>query len=287
MRPERLAACIAGLGRLDYPRERLEVVVVDDGSEHEQRVQVPEGLRLRLIRQEHAGPAAARNLGAAHAEGDHLAFLDDDCVPHPGWLTAFADRFAVRPEAVLGGCTVNGLPDNTFSTASQLLVSYLYAYYARGRSAHPPFFASNNLALAAASFQELGGFSTRFRLAAGEDRDLCARALAAGLRLEYVPDAIITHAHALGPRSFFRQHFAYGRGAFTFHRDRSDGGRGVAPRPEPARFYLGLVSYPFAVAAPQRSRLGLVALLALSQAATAAGFLREALSRTPTTIGRS
>jgi GT2 family glycosyltransferase len=285
MRPERLSACIEGLGRLSYPRERLEVIVVDDGSEHEQRVEAPDGLRVRVIRQEHAGPAAARNLGAAHAEGDHLAFLDDDCVPHHGWLTAFADRFAKLTDPVLGGCTVNGLPENPFSTASQLLVSYLYAYYGRGGTSQPPFFASNNLALTAASFRDLGGFSTRFRLAAGEDRELCARALDAGLRLEYVPDAIITHAHALGLRTFSRQHFNYGRGAFTFHRPRSEGRRGGLPRPEPARFYVGLLSYPFAVA-PHRSRVVLGGLLALSQVANATGFFREALSRRhPTTIG--
>lgn len=285
MRPERLSTCVDGLGRLTYPRERFEVIVVDDGSVNEQRVEAPDGLRVRVIRQEHAGPAAARNLGAAQAEGDHLAFLDDDCVPHAGWLTAFADRFAKLSEPVLGGCTVNGLPDNAFSTASQLLVSYLYAYYRRGGTSQPAFFASNNLALSAAAFRQLGGFSTRFRLAAGEDRDLCARALDAGLELEYVPDAIITHAHALGLRTFARQHFDYGRGAFTFHRPRNDGRRGGLPRPEPARFYLGLLSYPFTVA-PRRSRLALGALLALSQVANASGFFHEALSkRHPTTIG--
>lgn len=286
MRPERLAACIDGLGRLAYPRERFEAIVVDDGSEQEARVQAPDGLRLRILRQEHAGPAAARNLGAAHAAGDHLAFLDDDCVPHSGWLTAFADRFAKSPEAVVGGCTVNGLPENVYSTASQLLVSYLYAYHRRGGTAQPPFFTSNNLALSAASFEKLQGFSTSFTLAAGEDRDLCARALDAGFALEYAPDAIVTHAHALGLRTFSRQHFAYGRGAFAFHRQRDDGGRTVTPRPEPPGFYLGLLTYPFTVA-PRRSRVALGALLALSQFATASGFFRERLSNRPTTMGRS
>jgi GT2 family glycosyltransferase len=285
-RPERLATCLDGLGRLSYPPERFEVIVVDDGSEREPQVEEAGSLRLRVVRQEHAGPAAARNRGAAQADGDHLAFLDDDCVPHAGWLTAFADRFSKLRDPVLGGSTVNGLPDNAFSTASQLLVSYLYAYHRRGETSQPPFFTSNNLALTAASFRRLGGFSTKFRLAAGEDRELCARAVDAGLLLEYVPDAIVAHSHPLGLRSFSRQHFDYGRGAFDFHRQRNEDRLGAGLRPEPARFYFGLVSYPFATAR-RRSRLVLGALLALSQVATATGFLREALSnRQPTMMKR-
>lgn len=286
-RPERLAACLDGLGRLAYPRDRFEVIVVDDGSEREPQVDAAGRLRLRVVRQEHAGPAAARNRGAAEAEGDHFAFLDDDCVPHAGWLTAFGDRFAKLPEPVLGGATVNGLPDNVFSTASQLLVSYLYASHRRDETSQPAFFTSNNLALTAASFSKLGGFSTRFRLAAGEDRELCARALDAGLLLEFVPDAVVTHSHSLDLGSFSRQHFDYGRGAFAFHRRQHDDRRAVVPRPEPPRFYFGMVSYPSAVGR-RRSRLALGALLALSQVATATGFLREALlNRQPTTMNKA
>jgi GT2 family glycosyltransferase len=280
-RPNRLATCVDGLGRLSYPLDRFEVIVVDDGSEREAQVQHAGSLRLRVVRQEHSGPAAARNLGVALADGDHLAFLDDDCVPHPGWLTAFADRFAKLRDPVLGGSTVNGLPDNPYSTASQLLVSYLYLYQRRGNASQPPFFTSNNLALTAASFRKLGGFSTRFRLAAGEDREFCARALDAGLLLEYVPDAIVAHSHPLGLRSFSRQHYDYGRGAFDFHRHRNEDRQGAGLRPEPTRFYLGMVSYPSA--ARRRSRLVLGGLLALSQVATATGFLREAVSSRRTT----
>ena len=97
-----------------------------------------------------------------------------------------------------------------------------------------------------------------------------------GRSLEYVPDAVVQHAHPLDPRSFLRQHFNYGRGAFAFHQIQHTGG---APslRFEPARFYLRLVTYPFAVA-PEKPPLPLSALLVLSQLASAGGFFREALA---------
>src|SRR5436189_2769026 len=169
-RAEQVALCVRELERLDYPSDRYEVIVVDDGSEEPPAIEPSRGLRLRVIRGSHRGPAAARNLGAASAEGEYLAFVDDDCEPERGWLRAFAARFVTAPDAVLGGRTVNGLPDNTYSTASELLVAYLHSYYRNGATSQPRFFASNNLSVPAGLFRELGGFSTRFSLAAGEDR---------------------------------------------------------------------------------------------------------------------
>jgi len=99
-RPRQLAACLQSLARLDYPRDRFEVIVVDDGTTTAAPALVVEmkaGPDVRLVRQPHAGPAAARNLGASHARGSLLAFTDDDCAPAPDWLWALAARFE-RPE---------------------------------------------------------------------------------------------------------------------------------------------------------------------------------------------
>ncbi|MEO5832117.1 MAG: glycosyltransferase, partial [Nakamurella sp.] len=72
---------LAGLARQTHPRSRLQVVIADDGSA------VPPHLRdvgvdLVMVRQEDLGfrAAAARNLGAAHADGQVLVLLDGDTV---------------------------------------------------------------------------------------------------------------------------------------------------------------------------------------------------------------
>ena len=273
-RPERLANCLSAISLLDYPRDRFEVIVVDDGSKTPlDAVVAPlqDTLNIQLLRQENAGPAAARNKGAEVAKGEFLAFTDDDCQPTPSWLTQFAVGFEDEPQAMIGGKTINALDENLFSTASQKLIDYLYEYYnpAKGKDA---FFASNNIALPAANFQALNGFDVSFPLAAAEDRDFCDR-WNAKYPMLYLPQAQVNHYHKLSLTSFWRQHFGYGRGAYCFHRLRA---QRVAKdlEVEPLSFYFDLLSYPFSQKSRQ-PRLLLSGLFFVSQVANVAGFFWE------------
>lgn len=274
-RPERLATCLQSLARLDYPRERFEVIAVDDGSEMpvECAVEpVQSQLHIMLLKQPNAGPAKARNTGAFRAKGEFLAFTDDDCTPAPDWLTTLAARFAEFPDSIIGGRTVNALSDNLYSTASQVLIDYLYGYYnasAEGAS----FFASNNFALSAERFRALGGFDTSFPLAAAEDREFCDRWLHKGYPMIYAPEVLVYHAHRLALPAFWRQHFNYGRGAFCFHQVRAQRNREPV-KVEPFSFYLNLLTYPFVQPLHQPALL-LTGLLFLSQVANVAGFFWE------------
>ena len=274
-----LSVCLSMLAAQDYPRDRFEVLVVDDGSPTSPEAGVAafrDQLRIRVLSQLHAGPAAARNYGAAHAKGAFLAFTDDDCAPAPGWLQSLATSFISFPDCALGGRTVNGLVDNPYSTASQLVVDYLYAHW-NADPARATFFASNNFAIPVHCFQAVGGFDTSWTRAAGEDRDLCDRLISRGYRLIYAPDALVYHAHPLTWRTFWRQHFNYGRGAYRLHqlRARRDPGR---IRVEPLAFYLRMLGYPLARTQGGKAAV-LAGLLAVAQAANAVGFFRERVKR--------
>lgn len=274
-RPGKLAACLQAVAGLCYSRDRFEVIVVDDGSERTPADLVGsfrDRLDVKLIVQPHAGPASARNAGAARARGEFLAFTDDDCLPASDWLKALAGRFAASPDCVIGGCTLNALPRNWYSTASQLLIHYLYLYY-NTEPDRALFFASNNLALPADRFRAIGGFDTCYVRAAAEDREFCDRWLRHGYQMIYAPEVLVYHAHALTWRTFWRQHFNYGRGAFQFHQARAQGGNGRL-RLEPRSFYVRLLRYPLSQSCEAQS-LRIVALLGVSQVANAAGFLWE------------
>lgn len=272
-RPAQLAACVRALSRLDYPRERFEVLIVDDASARPPR-EVPESfggeLDVKLLGQaKNAGPAAARNLGARQARGEFLAFTDDDCEPERGWLRAFAARFREAPARIVGGRTVNALADNPYSETSQLIIEVVYAHFNRDAS-DARFFASNNFAVHAQSFRDAGGFDVTFRTS--EDREICARWRSRGLGMTYEPRAVVRHSHLLTLGSLWRQHFGYGRGALRFHRARE--GAGDGPFKPDSDFYTKLLRSAL-TRTPKTKAARLTALLLWSQAANAAGFFYE------------
>ncbi|HWO41018.1 MAG TPA: glycosyltransferase [Candidatus Eisenbacteria bacterium] len=277
-RPQKLKSCLESLARLDYPRDRFEVAIVDDESDAPPDAAVAPfraELDILLLKQSHAGPAAARNTGAAAAKGRYLAFTDDDCQPAPDWLTKLAARYGSLPDCAIGGRTVNGLTHNPYAACSQLLIDYLYSHYQA--SSGGLFFTSNNLALPAEMFRKMGGFDTTFTCAGGEDRELCNRWLAQGYPMLYAAEAIVYHFHTLDLFTFWRQHFNYGRGAFRFHRLRAASGQ-RSLRVEPLSFYFKLLRFPFAKAQNGEALLQ-SALLFVTQAANASGFFWEMASR--------
>jgi glycosyltransferase involved in cell wall biosynthesis len=278
-RGQQLSACLRALSGQTYPHDRFEVIVVNDGGTTFPKRQV-EGfgktLKVRFVAQIHSGPAAARNYGVKHATGDFLAFTDDDCAPAPNWLQALAARFASLPDCALGGRTVNGVPNNLYSTVSQLLVDYLYAH-CNSDPQRATFLTSNNLALPAKCFHAIGGFDAAWKRAAGEDRELCDRWLANGHRMIYVPEAVVEHIHPLTWRSFVRQHFNYGCGAFYFH-NTCAGRRQIPIRVEHPSFYLRILRYPFCRAHPAKAAI-CTSLMMGAQVANAAGFFWERRSR--------
>lgn len=279
VRPRQLATCLRSLSLLDYRRDRFQVIVVDDGGKIPLEVAVApfnDRLDVTLLTQPQAGPATARNTGVTQAKGEFLVFTDDDCAPTPDWLQKLAARFGAAPDRGIVGRTLNTLPDNLYSTASQFLIDYLCAYYnADPNQAH--FITSNNLAVPADSFHAIGGFDMTFPRAGGEDREFCDRWLRHGYRMTYAKEVLVYHNHRLTFRAFWRQHFNYGRGAFRFHHLRAQRGS-ERIRLEPLSFYQNLLRYPLSQA-PGRRALLLAVLLVVSQAANAAGFFWEKLHR--------
>jgi glycosyltransferase involved in cell wall biosynthesis len=234
-RPRALWRCLGALS-LQTVNEQLEVVVVDDGSVDGDAVAetVSRWPRTRLIRQMPSGPAAARNVGARAARGTFICLTDDDCEPHRDWAERLVEALQRDADAV-GGRTV-GATSNAIVRASEL-IARAPALVAEDAVVFTP---SNNLACAAEVLSAVP-FDERYPAAAGEDRDWCERLLRSGRVLRYEPSAVLVHHQDMDIRSFLRQQFRYGRGAFRFRRMRAE------PRSlEHPWFYAKLVRRAFA-----------------------------------------
>jgi glycosyltransferase involved in cell wall biosynthesis len=257
-RPRALGRCLGALSAQTV-RERLEVVVVDDGSLDGDAVAetVARWPGASLRRQASSGPAAARNAGAHAARGRFICFTDDDCEPHEDWAERLVEALESKADAV-GGRTI-GAPSDAIVRASEL-IARAPALVSEDSLVFTP---SNNLAcradvLAAVPFDE------SYPAAAGEDREWCERLLRSGRVLRYEPSAVLVHHHDSGMRSFLRKQFRYGRGAFRFRR------LGPEPRSlEQPWFYARLMRRGFAE--------GPIAgtLVCMAQLTTAAGFAAE------------
>lgn len=282
-RRQPLQRCLEALSRQTLARTSFEVVVIDDGSpepvEDLQNDLAFRSLQLRIVRQNNAGPAAARNRGAKEAQGALLAFTDDDCQPRPDWLSLLMEGADHRPGALIGGTTRNGLDADLYATTSQLINDIVYEHF-NGKPDGATFFASNNMLVPRDDFLRIGCFDQAFPRAGGEDRDFCDRWLAAGLKLHWQPEAVIEHYHAQSFPRFLHLHFRYGQGAWSYQRGRKQRCTGtLRDDMEFHRLLPGRIQRRLGRPPGYRRSLQIAAVLLLWQAAYAAGYLREAARR--------
>ena len=193
--PGYLGECLASLSNLDYPADRLEIIVVDDGSKKGvSRIITSEN--IKIIRCEKSrGPAAGRNIGAEKAVGDILAFLDADCAAGENWLKEIIPFFIATTVGAVGGY-VDGYYKTSFldryeATASSLNLGQRLLI--EGKSTSGFYVPTANLLVRRNIFMSTGGFRAAMRV--GEDVDFCWRLRALGQTLLYVPFGRVAHKH--------------------------------------------------------------------------------------------
>ncbi len=183
-----LRVCLETLHNQQGDTGPVEIIVVDNGSDA-----LPDDVchafpDVTLLEQPISGPGPARNLGAQHASGHILAFIDSDCHAHAGWLACIADAFKDPDQQVIGGdvqvnLAVPGKPS--------FLESYEGIYsYRNDEHIAEGFSGTGNLAMRKEIFDRVGAFGG---IGMAEDRDWGLRAGALGYRIRYVAAMIVYH----------------------------------------------------------------------------------------------
>ena len=204
--PRQLARTLRALERQDHPRERLQIIVADDGSPDFPHV--PEG--VQVVRQDDAGfrLAAVRNLGAAAATGEVLVFLDADTSPEPQFVRELVRLPALAPDCITVGRRRHARLDRLQSTDEIERAApdhelpepdwLKHAYRATRNLLDADdrsyrYVIGAVLACSRSFFDEVGGFDESFTTYGGEDWEWAYRAWVGGAMLAHVPSAIAWH----------------------------------------------------------------------------------------------
>lgn len=188
---DRLDACLSLLLQQTFPRERVEIVVADNGSAcggAAVEARIAGRARLTICLEQGAGPA--RNAGVAAAHHKLLAFTDSDCLPEPGWLAAgmTALENPAEPCDLVGGRVTVAVREPGRRSGAEAL-EQVFSFNNRNYVLKHDFTVTANLFTRRDVFEAVGGFRTNV----AEDIDWCWRAVAAGYRLAYAGDAVVAH----------------------------------------------------------------------------------------------
>ena len=195
------ADCLAALGRSEF--QQYELIVIDDGSTDGSADLAAQAGALVGRTGGRCGPAAARNLGAAMAQGRHLCFIDADCAVHPTALGAFVAGFQAEPELVAIFGSYDTTPAAAGFVAQYKNLAHHYVHQQANREA-ATFWAGCG-AVRRQSFLAVGGFDAqRYPRATIEDIELGHRLRQAGGRIRLAPQIQVSHHKAWTLTSMIR-----------------------------------------------------------------------------------
>lgn len=250
--------CVMSLLALDYPTQRREIIVVDDASEPPLTEYLYD-LPVRLLRQDHnIGQSAARNLAAKKAQGDLLAFIDNDCVADPGWLKKLV-LYINQPQVAIAGGRVAAPasegPIGAFEAVRSPLDMGPVAAQV-GPQQVVPYLPTCNFMVRRQVLLEQGGFDEQLRL--GEDVDFIWRTLRSGQHAWYTPAAQVIHYHRVQLPALLRRRADYASSEAHLQ-TRHPEGRRIMPLPRVSLLLLAMLII-FPVAWPVGIVLGLISI---------------------------
>ncbi|MBD2343063.1 glycosyltransferase family 2 protein [Anabaena subtropica] len=232
-RPENLARCLQSLQELVKQASGLEILVIDNAPSDDRTKQLVDSLPwVRYVREPKPGLDFARNKALQSANGEILAFLDDDVVVDRKWLAGLMTAWRENPDAAAFTGLV--LPYELVTEAQILFEQrggfrrgfqkIRYGQILPGNPLHPCgagiFGAGCNMAFRREILLKIGGFDealdTGAPLPGGGDLDIFYRVIRAGYNLVYEPEYLVFHQHRREYEKLHRQYWTWGLGFMAF-----------------------------------------------------------------------
>lgn len=200
------------LKRLNWPEERLEVIVVENASGDDSAERIRQAApHVKIIEsKENLGFAGGCNLGVQRSTGEYIAFLNNDAKPDPDWIRAAVEKFEESPRV---GAVASKVVD-----WDGLLVDYIGSALTWFGMGYKPdtgqelpaaldtprdvlFGTGSAMFVRRSVFDSLGGFDERFFMFF-EDVDFGWRLNLLGWRYVYVPESLAFHKHHASMKTF-------------------------------------------------------------------------------------
>ena len=211
-----IGGCLDSINKINYPKDRYEIIVVDGGSEDKTVEKIKEYNNVKLINST-TGTSHQRNVGIKEAKGELIALTDADCIVDRDWLINGVKHFKDNKIALVGG--PNCTPKNsTFleKSAGYLLSSKLatgsmstrYAGKGVKEAGETELIACNNI-IRKDIILKVGGFNEDFFPA--EENELYYRLKAKGYKLLFNAEMVVWHHRVPLYRPFANQIYRYGQ----------------------------------------------------------------------------
>lgn len=248
-----LSACLEALEEQSVPRDAYEVIVVNDGST-DRTTEVLRRRPIQVLETPGRGAAAARNRGFQASRGEVVLFLDADCRPAVDWLA----RMVAPLEAGEADGTVGRFVSRQDGWVARLIqLEHDQRYHRMARFTWTDFVNTATCAFRRAVLPD-PPFCEEF--AKLEDLDLSFRLAEAGVKLRYLPDAVVEHHHPESLGHYLRRRFLYGRYAPALYRRHTRKLAGDTSTPHLRRLQLVLLGLsPFGFIWGTSLGLGLLA----------------------------
>jgi len=205
-RNEELERCLAAVMQQTHPS--FDAIVVDNSSGDPMTREIAEKFGARYVHEPRTGLCRARNRGALVSTAEVVAYLDDDSVPEPGWLAAFAHEFDDERVMAASGKTI---PIQTDTESEVLFAKVRGGAYDRSAHLvvnrdHPRWFEicgfggigpECNMAVRRKAFEVWPGFNERTDrgtpVHGGGEQYAFFSLVARGFSVAYTPDAVVRH----------------------------------------------------------------------------------------------
>jgi glycosyltransferase involved in cell wall biosynthesis len=198
--------CLDALNRQTY--NNFKVVIIDDGST-DSSIELVESFKntskfpIKLIKQDHAGPAKARNLGVEYSEGDIIVFLDSDCISPENWL----EEMIAPLKGKIIGCSCGYRVKNKEYIMARYIDLEIAKRHSQLTGKSIDTIGTYSASFIKEAFKKAGGFDTNYVIASGEDFDFTFNLKKMGYDLTFTDKTFVYHYHPNSLRKYLKQQF--------------------------------------------------------------------------------